>query len=168
MKTDNKIIKYSELIKIREKLKKEGKVSILTTGCFDLLHLGHVIHFNFCKSQGDVLIVSIGNDETVRLLKGPTRPINNQTFRARMVAALECVDLVVISEEVGKMDHNKLVELLRPNIYVVPAADSAVDEKQVIIKKYGGKLIKCKRLPPGHLKGGISTTKIEKKLKNEK
>ncbi len=168
MKTDKKIIKYSQLKTIRNEANKKKKIIVLTTGCYDLLHLGHLIHFDYCKSKGDILVVSVGNDKTVKALKGPNRPINNELFRARILAGLAEVDFVVISQEFGKMDHNKIVELLRPNVYVVPSSDSMLEEKRKLIKKIGSKFITCRRLPPAHLKGGISTTLIEKKIADEK
>lgn len=166
MRTDKKIVTYQKLKKIRENATKENKTIVLTTGCYDILHLGHVIHFNYCKSKGDILVVSVGNDKTVKHLKGPNRPINDEKFRARMVAALECVEYVVISKEFGKMDHTRLVEILKPNFYVVPSNDSMLKAKGQLIIENNGKLITCHRLPPGNLKGGISTTKIEEVFKN--
>ena len=161
MKTDKKIITYNALAKLRKKLRKTGKTIVLTTGCFDMLHLGHIIHLNYCKSRGDILVVSVGNDRTLRDLKGPNRPVNNETFRARMIAALECVDYVVISEEFGKMDHTRLVGLLQPDFYIVPSTDSMLEEKRTLVEQNSGTLITCRRLPPAHLKGGISTSQIE-------
>ncbi|MFA6471788.1 MAG: adenylyltransferase/cytidyltransferase family protein [Candidatus Latescibacterota bacterium] len=165
MKTDNKIVSYGNLQALREKTRKMGRTIVFTTGCYDILHLGHVLHFNYCKMKGDILLISVGNDSTVSDLKGPSRPINNERFRARMVAALECVDFVVISEESGIMDHIRLMELLKPDFYVVPAGDSFLDEKRKLATKNGCTLVTCRRLPPGNLKGGISTTGIEKKMK---
>ena len=81
-----------------------------------------------------------------------------------MIAAVEYVDYVIISEEFGKMDHAALVKLLKPHLYVVPSTDSAISQKRAMIEKAGGCLVTCKRLPPGHLKGGISTTGLEKLL----
>ena len=164
MTTDKKIITYKELQRLRKKTAKENTSIVLTTGCFDILHLGHVIHLNYCKSKGDVLVVSVGNDTSLKQLKGPGRPINNESFRARMIAALECVDYVVISEEYGKMDHTGLVELLRPDCYVVPSTDSMIDEKRRLIDTVNGTFVSCRRLPPGHLKGGISSTMIDEML----
>lgn len=166
MKTDKKIIKYKDLSKLRAKSTKEGKTIVFTSGCYDILHLGHVMHFNYCKQQGDILVVTVGNDETIHLLKGPTRPINDQSFRSRLLAALELVDYVVVSEEVGKMDHSKSMELLRPDKYILNSTDSAVAEKKALTDKCGTELVLCKRLPPGHKKGGISSSGIEKQLKS--
>ncbi|MEI8061189.1 MAG: adenylyltransferase/cytidyltransferase family protein [Candidatus Berkelbacteria bacterium] len=166
MKTDKKIIKYKDLAKLRAKASKEGKTIVFTSGCYDILHLGHVIHFNFCKQQADILVVTVGNDKTIKDLKGPTRPINDENFRSRLLAALELVDYVVISEEFGKMDHVKSIGLLRPDRFVLNATDSAIAEKRVICEKNGVELVLCKRLPPGHKKGGISSSGIEKQLKS--
>lgn len=89
-----------------------------------------------------------------------------EEFRARHIAALECVDYVVISEEMGVMDHNELIALLQPDIYIVPGTDKYLDEKRALVERYNGKLIACRRLPPGHLKQGISSTWIESTLRN--
>ena len=164
MKTDKKIIRYSDLPRLRDQFSRQKKTTVFTSGCYDILHLGHVIHFNFCKSKGDILFVSLGNDACVRELKGPTRPINNERFRARLVAALEIVDFVIISEEMGIMDHDRLLAELRPNLYIVPGTDKRLADKRALAESVGGRLIACRRLPPDNMKGGISTTAIEKKL----
>ncbi len=167
MKTDRKIITYAGAAALRKRTLNSGRKIVLTTGCYDILHLGHVLHFEYCRAQGDILVVSVGNDKTVRGLKGPSRPINPERFRARMVAALECVDHVVISEEYGKMDHTRLVELLKPDVYVVPVTDSMLEEKRAMILNEGGRFVTCRRLPPGNVKGGISTTGIHGKIGHE-
>jgi len=164
MKTDKKIIKYKDLNRLRQRAKKEGKTISFTSGCYDILHLGHVIHFNYCKSLADILVVTIGNDKTIRELKGNGRPINNERFRSRLLAALEIVNYVVISEEFGKMDHKESMKLLKPDIFVVNATDSAISEKRELAESIGIKFVACKRLPPDNVKGGISTTDIESKL----
>jgi len=164
MKTDKKIIKYKNLSKLSQKAKKEGKTISFTSGCYDILHLGHVVHFNYCKSLADILVVTIGNDKTIRELKGNGRPINNERFRSRLLAALDIIDFVVLSEEFGKMDHKESMKLLKPDFFVVNATDSAIREKRELAESIGIKLVACKRLPPDNLKGGISTTQIESKL----
>lgn len=155
MITDSKIIKYSDLEAFPS-----GLINVLTTGCFDLLHLGHIVHLEHCKKYGDILIVSVGNDETLRLLKGNNRPIHSQEIRARMIAALEVVDYVIISEEVGKMDHNNLVKLLLPDVYVVPSTDTMLEEKKLLIESNGGKFIMCNHEMVEHNGTILSTTKI--------
>ena len=165
MRTDKKILKYKHLPSLRKKAAKESKTIVFTSGCYDLLHLGHIMHFNFCKSRGDIFVVTTGNDKTIKHLKGPGSPIHSEKIRARMIAAIEYVDYVIISEEFGKMDHVESMKLLKPDIFVLNSTDSAVAEKKKLVEENGGKLLLCKRLPPGHKKGGISTTQIKKKLK---
>lgn len=164
MKSDKKIVTYEQLSGLHDRYRRRQKTTVFTSGCYDLLHIGHLIHFNFCKSKGDILFVSVGNDACVRELKGPTRPINNERFRARMIAALGVVDHVIISREMGIMDHNQMLALLRPNIYVVPGTDRMLKEKRALVAETGGRLITCRRLPPANLRGGISTTKIIEQL----
>ncbi|MCX6810130.1 MAG: hypothetical protein NTY30_00065, partial [Candidatus Berkelbacteria bacterium] len=144
---------------------KDNKKIVFVFVCYDLLHLGYIINFNFCKSKGDIFVVTTGNDKTIRTLKGSGSPVNSEKFRARMIAAIEYVDYVVISEEYGKMDHAESMKLLRPDVYVLNSTDSAVVEKRKLVEENGGKLLLCKRLPPGHRKGGISTTELKKKIK---
>lgn len=84
MQSDKKIINYKQAGLIAKKLKNGGKKTVLITGCYDILHLGHLIFFNYAKSKGDVLVVGIGSDKTIRAYKGPTRPINNENLRARL------------------------------------------------------------------------------------
>lgn len=160
MRTDKKIITYKTIAGRAPKWHNANRTIVLTSGCYDLLHLGHIAHFDFCKTQGDICIVSVGNDETVRQLKGPTRPINNQLQRARMIAALRCVDYVVISEEVGKMDFNELVPVLKPHRFVLNAGDSATELKRELITSHGGELIIRE-----FLLDDLSTTNILKKIK---
>lgn len=164
MKTDKKIIKYKDLARLRQKATKEAKTIVFTSGCYDILHLGHVIHFNYCKSLANILVVTTGNDKTIRELKGNGRPINNEQFRSRLLAALEIVDYVVISEEYGKMDHEESMKLLKPDVFVVNTTDSAIAEKKKLAESLGVKLVACKRLPPNNFKGGISTTAIANRL----
>ena len=143
-----------------------GTPSVLTTGCFDLLHPGHLEHLEECKRIAETaslyapLVVCVGNDATVRELKGYGRPVQDQRSRALMVAALACVDYVVISEEHGVMDHTRLMEILRPSVYVVPETDPFLNEKRVLAARCGGRVVTCKRTPPPHLPQGVSTTGI--------
>lgn len=167
MKTDQKILSYRQIAQKTKQLHAKAKTIVFTSGCYDILHLGHVIHFNYCQSLGDCLIVSIGNDQTVHNLKGPDRPIHNERFRARMVAALAVVDYVVISQESGNMDHDQLVTLTKPDIYVVPKTDTMLAPKTALINSVGGKLVACSRHAPNHHKEGISTTQIANRITRE-
>lgn len=128
---------------------------VLTSGCFDVLHAGHIAHLRHCKEQGDYLVVSIGSDETVRALKGSTRPIYSAAHRAMLIAALECVDAVVISEETGELDHAELMRAIRPEVYVVPVDTCSMEAKRALAEEVGAKLVvadlKRPEVPTAHL-----------------
>jgi formyltetrahydrofolate-dependent phosphoribosylglycinamide formyltransferase len=98
----------------RDTLELSGRKMVFTNGCFDLLHAGHVRYLNQARALGDVLIVAINSDASVRSLKGPTRPVNSEMDRAEVVAALRCVDGVVIFED---QRVTSLIEQIRPHIY---------------------------------------------------
>jgi D-beta-D-heptose 7-phosphate kinase / D-beta-D-heptose 1-phosphate adenosyltransferase len=104
-----------EIVALSDRLKKEGKKVVFTNGCFDILHVGHVKYLQEAKSYGDVLIVGLNSDSSVRELKGPTRPVNNEADRAYILAALEAVDYVVLfSEETP----HELIKNIAPDILV--------------------------------------------------
>lgn len=110
-----KIISAEELAAIQKKMHAEGRRLVLTNGCFDLLHLGHVRYLQAARGLGDALAVAINGDQSVRALKGKGRPLNPAADRAEVVAALECVDHVVVFPEVRA---TRLLETVRPSIYV--------------------------------------------------
>ncbi len=104
-----------EIYALSDRLKKEGKRVVFTNGCFDILHVGHVKYLQEAKSYGDVLIVGLNSDSSVRELKGPTRPVNTENDRAYILAALESVDYVVLfSEETP----HELIKNISPDILV--------------------------------------------------
>ncbi len=94
-----KIVSIDEIVEIRDKLKKEGKKIVFTNGCFDILHRGHVEYLAKAKGLGDVLIVGLNSDSSVRQIKGEGRPIVPQEDRAIILSSLHFVDYVVIFEE---------------------------------------------------------------------
>lgn len=93
----------------------KGKKIVFTNGCFDILHLGHVEYLNEAKAQGDLLIVAINSDESVRRLKGPDRPINNEKDRGSMLLNLKSVDCVQIFTEETPLE---IIKLIGPNVLV--------------------------------------------------
>lgn len=95
--------------------KNRGKKIVFTNGCFDILHLGHVEYLNEARAQGDVLIVAINSDASVRQLKGPDRPINNENDRAKMLLNLKAVDCVQIFNEQTPLE---IIKLIKPNVLV--------------------------------------------------
>src|SRR3989338_3326175 len=94
-----KIKSLATLTRIIQQLKSKGRRVVLTNGCFDLVHAGHVILFERAKRLGDLLVVAINSDRSVRILKGPQRPMMGQRDRALLIAAFESVDYVTIFRE---------------------------------------------------------------------
>jgi len=163
MQTDKKILNYNNVSRKLASHKRREERIVFVTGCFDIMHFGHVIFLNYAKKQGDVLVVGVGSDKTIKKLKGPSRPILNEKLRSRMLAALQIVDYVIISKEKlinYNIDHSILISKVKPDIYVVPITDKKLDYKKALVEKYGGKLKTCRRIPPNHLRGGVSSSKI--------
>lgn len=106
---------FDEIETLAKKLHTKGKKIVFTNGCFDILHAGHVKYLEEAKSYGDILILGLNADSSVKKLKGPTRPINNQDDRAYILASLESVDYVVIFEEETPYE---LIKLVQPHILV--------------------------------------------------
>jgi len=133
----------------------QNETTVFTNGCFDVVHRGHIEYLKFCKSQGDVVIVGLNSDSSVKTIKGPERPINNQYDRAAVLAALESVDYVVIFDEPTPLN---LIKKVKPDI-LVKGEDWA--EKGVVgrefVESYGGKVL----LAP-LVEGKSSTATIEK------
>jgi len=138
MKTDNKIVKVDELKRKIAEHRKKGERIAFTNGCFDILHLGHVSYLEKAKSGGRVLIIGLNSDRSVRKIKGKNRPINNQEARAKVLAALEYVDYVVIFDEETPL---KLIEAVKPDV-LIKGADWK--EQEVVgadvVKAAGGKV----------------------------
>lgn len=125
--------KVEDLISI---LKKQNKKIVATNGCFDILHVGHVRYLKKSKSFGDVLILGLNSDKSVRELKGEGRPINNENDRAEVLCALECVDYVVLFDEKSPKD---LLAQIKPNVYTKGADYTlkTLPEADVILKNGG-------------------------------
>ncbi len=136
----------------------EGKKIVFTNGCFDLLHRGHVTYLNEAKKLGDILIVGINADESVRKLKGPERPINSEKDRAFVLENLKAVDFVeIFHEETPK----NLIEKIKPNV-LVKGGDWPI-EKIVgyeFVTSYGGKVFNL-TFVEGH-----STTNMVEKIRS--
>ena len=149
-------IKLEELKKIVNKLKKEGKKVVFTNGCFDILHVGHVKYLEEAKKLGDMLIVGVNSNESVRLLKGKGRPIMPEEERAEIVAALECVDYTVIFYETNP---ENLIAKFKPDIHV-KGGDYAITEipETKLVESFGGKTVILKEIE------GKSTSAIIQKI----
>ena len=115
-----------------------GRRTVLANGCFDILHVGHVRHLEEARKLGDVLVVAINSDRSVRELKGPGRPILNEHERVALVSALRCVDHVVVFDE---PDVTRVLEVLRPAVHAkgTDYTEATVPERQQVLA-YGGQV----------------------------
>jgi rfaE bifunctional protein nucleotidyltransferase chain/domain len=98
-----------------QKIRDDGGISVFTNGCFDILHPGHIQYLEKARRLGDVLVIGLNSDSSIRSIKGPERPISEQNARAYMLASLACVDYIVLFDEDTP---TRLIEELRPNILV--------------------------------------------------
>jgi rfaE bifunctional protein nucleotidyltransferase chain/domain len=137
---NDKVVPLEKLQQCAKHLRAAGKKLVATNGCFDLLHVGHVRYLKAARALGDALIVGINGDDSVRELKGPGRPVNNQDDRAEIVAALECVDLVAIFPDIRA---TRFLELASPNVYVKGGdykQDTLNTEERQVLQKIGAKI----------------------------
>lgn len=134
----NKQKTLAELSTIARKLEKSGKRVVLTNGCFDLLHVGHIMLLSASKQLGDILIVALDDDQSVRLLKGPERPIINEKERLRILSALDCVDYVVIF---SSHELDDLIAAIRPAV-LTKGSNYKKDSirGREIVERYGGRV----------------------------
>ena len=152
MKAKNKIVSLRALKTKLAAARKAGQKVVFTNGCFDILHAGHVSVLEFSRSKGDVLVVGLNSDESVRRLKGPTRPVNKQADRALVLAALESVSYVCIFHE--DTPYN-LIKAVRPDV-LVKGGDYKPQE--IVGREFAGKVVRFALLK------GRSTTGIIKKV----
>lgn len=151
---DYKIVDFETIEKIANELKAENKKIVFTNGCFDILHIGHVKYLQKAKALGDKLIVGVNSNDSVKRLKGPARPVNDEYDRAYLLASLEVVDYVVIFEEDTPYE---LIKKVKPDILVKGA-----DYKGKVV--VGSDIAKEVRLID--FVDGKSTTNIIKKVRN--
>ena len=155
----SKIVSIGELTEISAKLRREDRRLVVTNGCFDLLHVGHVRYLQAARVLGDVLAVGVNGDASARSLKGDGRPLNNEQARAEVLAALGCVDYVVIFQEVRATE---FLEQVRPAIYVKGGdykAETLNAEERAVLEKAGAEI----RIVP--FEPGYSTTALIDRMK---
>ena len=115
MSSEHRMIPPDRLEGWRQNLREEGRTLVVTNGCFDLLHAGHVAYLEAARALGDALLIGVNGDASVQQLKGPGRPLNPEEDRARVLAALACVDGVCIFPEKRA---TRFLSGARPDIYV--------------------------------------------------
>ncbi len=155
----DKIMTYDQAARFRDQLHAEGKSLVVTNGCFDLLHRGHVEYINTSRTYGDALLVAINSDESLRLLKGPDRPVVSQDDRAFLLASLESVDAVVIFPNLKPID---LFEAVPPDVYVKGGdynEETTDRDEYVVLKRLGAKFVFVKFVP------GYSTSQLLAKIR---
>jgi rfaE bifunctional protein nucleotidyltransferase chain/domain len=153
-----KIISWDNLPAWRSVLRASGKKLVVTNGCFDLLHLGHVTYLESARNQGDALLIGVNGDESIRQLKGPARPLNNEADRAAVLAALQCVDAACIFAE---KTATRFLALAQPDVYVKGGdytLDTLNQDERRAVESNGGKIVIIPFVP------GKSTTAILEKI----
>jgi rfaE bifunctional protein nucleotidyltransferase chain/domain len=145
---NSKIFSLPDMRARANEIRESGQKLVLTNGCFDLLHTGHVRYLQEAKQLGDFLVVAVNGDESVRALKGEGRPINRADDRAEVLAALESVDYVTIFSEPRV---TAVIEALRPAIYVKGGdyTPETLDSGEVAALKQVGAEIRTVALVPG-------------------
>ena len=146
--------KITDIEKLKEILNKKnnGKKIVFTNGCFDILHRGHVEYLQKAKGLGDLLVLGLNSDSSVKRLKGESRPINNEKDRAIILSALECVDYIIIFDEDTPLE---LIKNLKPDI-LVKGGDYKIEN--VVGREYAKETVLIDFVD------GYSTTKIIKNI----
>ncbi len=155
MKAKSKIMTRARLAAFIKKAKAAGKKIVFTNGCFDILHAGHVSSIEFAKSKGDILVLGLNSDSSIKRLKGPSRPVNKQADRALVVAALGAVDAVCLFSQDTPLE---LIKLVKPDV-LVKGAD--YKNKKVVGAEFAGKVVLFPLLK------GRSTTNLINKMASQ-
>ena len=154
----DKILSLDALPGWRSALRVQGKRLVVTNGCFDILHAGHVTYLDAARQQGDALLVGLNGDASVRQLKGEGRPVNSENDRAAVLAALQAVDAVCVFPETRA---TRFLSLAQPDIYV-KGGDFSLEqlpkEERDVVAGLGGKIVTIGFVP------GKSTTALLEKI----
>lgn len=153
----DKLVNKKDLDRLIEKLRNENKTIVMTNGCFDILHAGHVRYLKESKKFGDILIVGLNSDISIKAVKGNNRPINPENDRIEVLSGLEAVSYIVLFDEISPVD---IINKIKPDIYTKGAdyTIKTLPEAETIINN-GGRIEFIK------LVEGRSTTKIIDKIR---
>src|SRR5262245_44894730 len=158
MKSADKVLSWDRLQSWRAGLRAQGRKLVVTNGCFDLLHRGHVQYLEAARAQGDVLLVGVNGDASVRELQGPDRPVNNESDRAAVIAALQSVDAVCVFSDRNAL---RFLSLVQPDVYV-KGGDYTIDtinqEERRLVEQLGAKVVVLPGIP------GKSTSALLEKI----
>lgn len=150
-----KILSVEEMRIERDALHAQGKKLVLTNGCFDILHAGHVSYLTFARQQGDALCLALNTDASVQRNKGPLRPIVNQENRALLLASLRCVDYVIFFDE---PEPKEVISKILPDVLVKGKDWAHYVSGREIVEANGGKVVLADMVE------GLSTTNVIKKI----
>jgi rfaE bifunctional protein nucleotidyltransferase chain/domain len=153
-----KIVSWEGLPAWRQEMRARGKRLVVTNGCFDLLHLGHVVYLETARNEGDALLVGLNGDDSVRQLKGAERPVTGESDRAAVLAALESVDGVCIFAE---KTATRFLTAAKPDIYVKGGdytLETLNQDERRAVEQAGGRIVIIPFVP------GKSTTALLKKI----
>ena len=154
----DKLIPWDQLPEWRQAVRASGRILVVTNGCFDLIHLGHVSYLETARNQGDALLIGVNGDAAVRVLKGPDRPVNIESDRAAVLAALQSVDGVCIFAE---STATRFLAAAQPDVYV-KGGDYTLDtlnkDERRAVEQAGGRIVIIPFVPDK------STTALLKKI----
>jgi rfaE bifunctional protein nucleotidyltransferase chain/domain len=159
--TTGKILSLEDLAERAKALRAAGKKVVATNGCFDLLHVGHVRYLKAARARGDILVVGLNGDASVRQLKGAGRPLNSEKDRAEVLAALESVDLIAIFPEDRA---TRFIQSVAPDVYVKGGdykAETLNSEERAVLERLGTKI----DIVP--FENGYSTSSLLEKLRKK-
>ena len=157
----SKIKSMEKAKKWRDDVCKKGLKLVITNGCFDILHRGHVSYLMKAREQGDLLLLALNSDSSVKAVKGPGRPINNENDRAFIMACLPFVDAIVVFDSFDCVD---LLSALKPDVYVKGGdynIDTINQDERKLLEKMGCEIKLLSHIP------GYSTTTVIESLKTK-
>jgi D-glycero-beta-D-manno-heptose 1-phosphate adenylyltransferase len=156
--TSEKIQTRTQAVEQVEAWHEQGLRVVFTNGCFDIVHLGHIDYLEKARAKGDKLVLGLNTDVSVSRIKGPLRPVVNETARARLMAALQFVDLVILFDEPTPLE---LIEAVKPNI-LVKGNDYSIDTivgADVVLQRGGS--VETIELVPGYSTSGLIKKVVE-------
>ncbi len=160
MSVVSKLVELEEAVARAKQLRRAGRRLVFTNGCFDLFHPGHISHLQQARDLGEALFVAINSDRSARELKGPDRPVYNEGQRALVLSALECVDAVIIFDELNAVS---LIEKLHPDVYVKGGdytLDTLNQEERKVLDRLGTEVHILPQIED------FSTTNVIKRVQN--
>lgn len=155
MKSEAKILSREMMVKERTRLREAGRALVFTNGAFDILHAGHVTYLQFAREQGEALCVGLNSDASVKRYKGDKRPVNSQADRALVLAALGCVDYVVIFDE---DEPKELIAEIIPDVLVKGADWAHYVSGRDVVEAHGGRVVLAEMVE------GRSTSAVIRKI----